>query len=67
MCNTLIHVGCLAHILHNCCLRVKARFKKVDDLIGAVKMAIHKNKTNRAKFTDISLPPEVVIRRWQAG
>ena len=37
--------ACLAHLMHNCALKVKSFCKEVDDLIAAVKASVVKNKT----------------------
>ena len=31
---TLMHVTCIAHLLHNCAMRVRAYFKNIDDVRG---------------------------------
>ena len=60
----LFHVTCVAHLLHNCALRVKAKFPAVDNLIACVKAATIKNKTRQAMFASIGKPPQPVITRW---
>ena len=54
----LFHVTCVPHLLHNCALRVKARYPTVDDLIACVKAATVKNKTRQAMFEAIGKPPQ---------
>ena len=34
--SNLLHATCLAHLMHNCTLKVKSFCKEVDDLIAAV-------------------------------
>ena len=46
----LFHVTCIAHLLHNCALRVKAYFENVDNLIAKIKAATVKNKTRQELF-----------------
>ena len=37
----------LAHILHNCAMKIKSHFEDVDQLIAKVKAVTIKNKTDR--------------------
>ena len=60
----LFHVTCVAHLLHNCALRVRAKYPAVDNLIACVKAATVKNKTRQALFEDIGKPPQPVVTRW---
>ena len=60
----LFHVTCVAHLLHNCALLVKAKYPAVDNLIAYVKAATIKNKTRQALFAAIGKPPQPVITRW---
>jgi len=46
----LFHVTCIAHLLHNCAMKVKSHFEDVDQLIAEVKLVTVKNKTRQAKF-----------------
>ena len=34
---SLMHVTCVAHLLHNCAMRVRAHFKNIDELDGSCK------------------------------
>lgn len=60
----LFHVTCIAHLLHNCAMKVKSQFQDVDQVIAKVKAATVKNKTRQAKFTAIGYPPQPVVTRW---
>ena len=40
---SLMHVTCVAHLLHNCAMRVRARFKNIDEIIATIKAATIKN------------------------
>ena len=40
----LMHVNCVAHLLHNCAMHVRAHFKHVDEVIATIKAATIKNK-----------------------
>ena len=62
---SLMHITCVAHLLHNCAMRVRAHFKNIDEIIATIKAATIKN--NRKKdFHDAGLPspPDPVITRW---
>ena len=63
---SLMHVTCVAHLLHNCAMRVRAHFKNVDEVIATIKTATIKNKDCKEDFHDAGLPspPDPVITRW---
>ena len=48
---SLMHVTCVAHLLHNCAMRVRARFKNIDEIIATIK-----NKDRNKDFHDAGLP-----------
>jgi len=62
----LKQVTCLAHLLHNCAMRVRAYFTTIDVLIARLKAATIKNKERRNMFRDaqLPLPPDPVVTRW---
>ena len=62
----LLHVTCIAHLLHNCAEHIRARFKAADNLISSIKAATIKNKDRRALFTraGLSAPPQPVLTHW---
>ena len=64
--SSLMHVTCVAHLLHNCAMRVRAHFKNIDEVIATIKAATIKNKDRKKDFYDASLPspPDPVITRW---
>ena len=64
--SSLMHVNCVAHLLHNCAVRVFAHFKNIDQVIATIKAATIKNKDRKKDFHDAGLPsrPEPVITRW---
>ena len=64
VCPQMLHVTCLAHLIHNAAMKVKMYFDKVDELIACVKAATVKNKSRRALFDGIGIPPEPVVTRW---
>ena len=63
---SLMHVTCVAHLLHNCAMRVRAHFKNIDEVIATIKAATIKNKDRKKDFHDARLPspPDPVITRW---
>ena len=58
---SLMHVTCVAHLLHNCVMRVRAHFKNIHEIIATIK-----NKGRKKDFHDAGLPspPDPVITRW---
>ena len=60
----LLHVTCLAHLMHNCTWKIKSFYKEVDDLIAAVKASVVKNKTRAADFAVCGKPTQPVVTRW---
>ena len=54
---SLMHVTCVAHLLRNCAMRVRAHFRNIDDIIATIK---------KKDFHDAGLPspPDPVITRW---
>ena len=63
---SLMHVTCVAHLLHNCAMPVRAHFKNIDEVIATIKVATIKNKDRKKDFHDAGLPspPDPVITRW---
>ena len=63
---SLMHVACVAHLLHNCTMRVHAHLKNIDKIIATIKAATIKNKDRKKDFHDAGLPspPDPVITRW---
>ena len=62
----LFHVTCLAHLLHNCAMKIKSHFEDVDQLNAKTKAVTIKNKTRQAKFSAIGYPPQPVVTRWES-
>ena len=58
---SLTHVNCVAHLLHNYVMRVRAHFKNIDEVIATIK-----SKDRKKDFHDVGLPspPDPVIIRW---
>ena len=63
---SLMHVTCVAHLLHNRAMRVRAHFKNIDEIIATIKAATIKNTNRKKNFHDAGLPspPDSVITRW---
>ena len=63
---SLMHVTCVAHLLHNWAMRVRAHLKNIDEIIATIKAAAIKNKDRKKDFHDAGLPspPDPVITRW---
>ena len=64
LCPKLFHVTCVAHLLHNCAMKIKSHFEDVDQLIAKVKAVTTQNKTRQAKFSALGFPPQPVSTRW---
>ena len=64
--SSLMHVTCVAHLLHNCSMRARVHFKNIDEVIATIKAATIKNKDCKKDFHDAGLPspPDPVITRW---
>ena len=60
----LFHVTCVAHLLHNCAMKIKSHFEDVDQLITKVKAQTIKNESEQAKFSAIGNPRQPVPTRW---
>ena len=58
---SLMRVICVAHLLHNCAMRVRDHFTNIDEIIATIK-----NKDRKKGFHDagLSSPPDPVITRW---
>ena len=53
-----MHANCVAHLRHNCAMRVRAHFKNknIDEMIATIKTATIKNKDCKKDFHDAGLP-----------
>ena len=60
----ILHGKYLAHLVHNCTMRIRAFYKNVDVLIGSVKMITIKKRTIMFLFSGIGVPPVVIVTRW---
>ena len=48
---SLMHVTCVAHLLHNCAMRVRAHFKNIDEIIATIKAATIKKQRSQERFS----------------
>lgn len=63
----LLHVTCLAHMIHNICEKIRENSRRVDTIIVLLKKYLNKNKTNQKIFyekTSLTIPNWPVITRW---
>ena len=58
-----MHVNCVAHLLHNCAIRVHAHFNNIDEVITTIKATTITNKYCNIDFHAAGLPspPDPVI------
>ena len=67
---SLMHVTCVAHLLHNCAMRMRAHFKNIDEIIATIKAATIKNKDRKKDFHNAGLPsppdPAIKLRANQS-
>ena len=59
----LFHVTCVAHLLHNCAMKIKSHFEDVDRLLAKIKAIKIKNKTRQAKFSAVGYPSQPIPTR----
>ena len=52
---SLMHVTCVAHLLHNYAMHVRAHFKNIDEIIATIKAATIKNKDRKKDFHNAGL------------
>ena len=48
---SLMYVTCVAHLLHNCAMRVRAHFKNIDEVIATIKAATIKKQRSQERFS----------------
>jgi len=54
---------CVAHLLHNCAMKVKSHFHDVDQLIASIKAATVKNKSRQPQFA-VGYSTRPIVTRW---
>ena len=62
----LFRVACVAHLSHNCAMKIKFHFEDEVQLIAKTKAVTISNKTRQAKFSAISYPSQPVSTRWES-
>jgi hypothetical protein len=62
----MIHVTCLAHLIHNCAMNIRMHYQNIDILIARVRSLTYKNKSHQALFSTASPIPSVIITRWSS-
>lgn len=65
-CTNMFYVNCLAHLAHNCAMKIRTFYPNVDKLISSMKALTIKNKTNIEIFSEIGGIPDVVPTRWSS-
>ena len=48
----LMPVNCVAHLLHNCAMRVRSHIKNINKVIATIEAATIKNKNRKKDFND---------------
>jgi len=61
----LFHVTYVAHLLHNCAMKVKSHFHDVDQLIASIKATTVKTK-QASTVCCYWLPPQPIVTRWRS-
>ena len=59
----MFHITCLAHMLHNCAMKIQAFFPAIDFVIASVKEITVKNKDRRLQFSAVGPIPKPVVTR----
>ena len=52
--------------MHNAAERIHANYEDVDKLIASVKASVVENKDQRAKFSAINSPLQLIVIRWES-
>jgi len=63
----LFHVTCVAHLLHNCAMKVKSHFHDVDQLIASIKAATVKNKADKHSLLLLVTHLSLLLQDGEAG
>ena len=59
-----LHAKCLAHLIHNCTMRIHALYENIGKVIGCLKTFTIKNKERRNLFSEIGMSPSVILTKW---
>lgn len=64
---SLLHITCLAHLLHRICDRIKDFYTDVNSIISSVRKVFLKAPTRRAEYKkcypNLAFPPEPIVTR----
>ncbi|KAF7685744.1 hypothetical protein CDIK_3507 [Cucumispora dikerogammari] len=60
------HISYIAHLSHNCALKIKTNYKLVVLLISYMKEIAVKNSTNKNIFNEIEPIPSAIVTRWSS-
>ena len=63
----LFHMTCVAHLFHNCAMKIKSHFKDVDQLIANIKAVTIKNKTRNANSLLLVTHLSLFLQDGEAG
>ena len=63
----LFHVTCVAHLLHNCTMKIKSHFENVDQLIAKVKAVTIKNRSDRQNSVLLVTNLSLFLQDGEAG
>ena len=66
-CSKLFHVTCVAHLLHNCAIKIKSHFEDVDQLIAKVKAIQLKIKPDRPNSLLLVTHLSLFLQDGEAG
>ena len=63
----LFHVTCVAHLLHNCAMKIKSHFEDVDQLIAKTKQQQLKIKPDRQNSLLLVTHLSLFLQDGEAG
>ena len=63
----LFHITCVAHLLHNCAIKIKSHFEDVDQLIAIVKAATIKKNPDRQNSLLLVTHLSLFLQDGEAG
>ena len=63
----LFHMAGIAHLLHNCAMKIKSLSDNVIQLTAKIQSATVKNETRQSKFATNSCPYQPMLQDGKAG
>ena len=63
----LFHMTCVAHLLHNCAMKIKSYFKDVDQLIAIANSTTVKTKPDRKNLLLLVAHLSLLLQDGEAG